>query len=138
MILQSLVQYYETLEQKGKISSPGWCTAKVSFALELSGEGKLKRVIPLKVEKERGKKMVLEPQSMKVPQMVTRSSGVASNFLCDNSSYLLGIDNKGKPERSKECFQCAKEKHIKILQGVGSRILKQRRMNLCCRRYWKK
>ena len=57
MILQSLVQYYETLEQKGKISSPGWCTAKVSFALELSGEGKLKRVIPLKVEKERGKKM---------------------------------------------------------------------------------
>ena len=53
MILQSLVQYYETLEQKGKISSPGWCTAKVSFALELSGEGKLKRVIPLKVEKER-------------------------------------------------------------------------------------
>ena len=124
MILQSLVQYYETLEQKGKISSPGWCTAKVSFALELSGEGKLKRVIPLKVEKERGKKMVLEPQSMKVPQMVTRSSGVASNFLCDNSSYLLGIDNKGKPERSKECFQCAKEKHIKILQGVGSRTAK--------------
>ena len=124
MILQSLVQYYETLEQKGKISSPGWCTAKVSFALELSGEGKLKRVIPLKVEKERGKKIVLEPQSMKVPQMVTRSSGVASNFLCDNSSYLLGIDNKGKPERSKECFQCAKEKHIKILQGVGSRTAK--------------
>ena len=124
MILQSLVQYYETLEQKGKISSPGWCTTKVSFALELSGEGKMKRVIPLKVEKERGKKMVLEPQSMKVPQMVTRSSGVASNFLCDNSSYLLGIDNKGKPERSKECFQCAKEKHIKILQGVGSRTAK--------------
>ena len=118
MILQSLVQYYETLEQKGKISSPGWCTAKVSFALELSGEGKLKRVIPLKVEKERGKKMVLEPQSMKVPQMVTRSSGVASNFLCDNSSYLLGIDNKGKPERSKECFQCAKEKHIKSNHSV--------------------
>ena len=55
MILQSLVQYYETLEQKGKISSPGWCTAKVSFALELSDDGKLKRVIPLKVEKERGK-----------------------------------------------------------------------------------
>lgn len=120
MILQSLVQYYETLEQKGEISSPGWCMAKVSFALELSKEGELKRVIPLKVEKERGKKMVMEPQLMKVPQMVTRSSGVASNFLCDNSSYFLGIDNKGKPERSKECFQCAKEKHLSILQEAES------------------
>lgn len=120
MILQSLVQYYEMLEKKGKISSPGWCMAKVAFALELSGEGELKRVIPLKVEKERGKKMVMEPQLMKVPQMVTRSSGIASNFLCDNSSYLLGIDSKGKPERSKECFQCAKEKHLTILQKTTS------------------
>lgn len=121
MILQSLVQYYEALEQKGEISSPGWCLAKVSFALELTLDGELRRIIPLKIEKERGKKTVLEPQSMKVPQMVTRSSGVASNFLCDNSSYLLGVDNKGKPERSKECFQCAKEKHLSILQGTESR-----------------
>lgn len=120
MILQSLVQYYEALEQKGEISSPGWCLAKVSFALELTPNGELRRVIPLKIEKEKGKKTVLEPQSMKVPQMVTRSSGVASNFLCDNSSYLLGIDNKGKPERSKECFQCAKDKHLSILQGAES------------------
>lgn len=120
MILQSLVQYYESLERKGGITRPGWCMAKVAFALELSWDGQLKRVIPLKIEKERGKKMVFEPQLLKVPQMVTRSSGVASNFLCDNSSYLLGIDNKGKPERSKECFQCAKAKHLEILKDVDS------------------
>ncbi len=36
MILQSLVQYYEALEQKGEITRPGWCIARVSFALELS------------------------------------------------------------------------------------------------------
>lgn len=120
MILQSLVQYYESLERKGEITRPGWCMAKVAFALELSWDGQLKRVIPLKIEKERGKKMVFEPQLLKVPQMVTRSSGVASNFLCDNSSYLLGIDNKGKPERSRECFQCAKAKHLEILKDVDS------------------
>ncbi len=57
---------------------------------------------------------------IQVPQMVTRSSGTAANFLCDNSSYFLGIDNKGKPERSKECFQCAKEKHIKVLESLES------------------
>lgn len=122
MILQSLVKYYESLEQKGEITKPGWCNAKVSFALELSADGQLKRVIPLKVEKERGKKTVLEPQKLKVPQMVTRSSGIASNFLCDNSSYLLGIDNKGKPERSMECFLCAKAKHLDVLKDVDSPV----------------
>ena len=76
-------------------------------------------MIPLKIEKAKGKKTVFEPQQMKVPQMVTRSSGVSANFLCDNSSYLLGIDQKGKPERSKECFQCAKEKHLEILGNVS-------------------
>ena len=120
MILQSLTAYYETLERKGEITSPGWCNAKVSFALELSWDGQLKRVIPLKKEVERGKKTVLEPRIMKVPQMVTRSSGVAANFLCDNSSYFLGIDNKGKPERSKECFQSAGAKHREILTGTDS------------------
>lgn len=116
MILQSLVKYYEALERKGEITTPGWCNAKVSFALELSHDGDLLRVFPLKIERERGKKTVLEPQILKVPQMVTRSSGVSANFLCDNSSYLLGIDNKGKPDRSKECFQCAREKHLEVLK----------------------
>lgn len=120
MILQSLVQYYEALERKGDITRPGWSMAKVSFALELTLDGELGRVLPLKIEKMRGKKMVLEPQMLKVPQMVTRSSGVAANFLCDNSSYLLGIDNKGKPERSRECFQCARAKHQEVLKGTIS------------------
>ena len=83
MILQSLVQYYEALEQRGEITRPGWCNARVSFALELSPDGELKRVISLKEEKQKGRKTVWEPQNLKVPQMVTRSSGVAANFLCD-------------------------------------------------------
>lgn len=120
MILQSLVQYYEALERKGEITRPGWSKAKVSYALELSSEGSLKRVIHLKKETTKGKKTVLEGQQIIVPQMVTRSSGISANFLCDNSSYLLGIDQKGKPERSKECFQCAKEKHLEILKNMDS------------------
>lgn len=124
MILQSLVQYYEALEKRGEISRPGWCKAKVSFALELSEEGELLRVIPLKQEKQRGKKMVLEPQVLTVPEMIPRSSGAASNFLCDNSGYLLGVDNKGKPERTLVCFQCAREKHMEILKNADSTAAK--------------
>lgn len=117
MILQSLVRHYEMLEKKGEISSPGWCQAKVSFALVLSEEGRLLRVHTLKSSQEVGKKKAELPQKLVVPQMVTRSSGVSSNFLCDNSSYFLGIDNKGKPERSAECFAAAKAKHREVLSG---------------------
>lgn len=120
MILQSLVQYYETLAEKGKITKPGWSNAKISFALELSPEGQLIRVISMKTEQPKGKKMVWEAQTMMVPQQVTRSSGKSANFLCDNSSYFLGIDNKGKPERAKECFQCAKDKHLEILKETDT------------------
>lgn len=88
MILQSLVEYYEALEKNGKITSPGFCLAKISFALELSKDGELIRIIPLKQEVQRGKKMVSVPRNLVVPQMVSRSSGISANFLCDNSSYL--------------------------------------------------
>lgn len=118
MILQSLVRYYEALEKRGEITRLGWCRANVSFALDISEEGELLRVLPLKREVPRGKKMVMEPQKLEVPQMVSRSSGVSANFLCDNSSYLLGIDAKGKPERSAECFAAARNKHLEILKGV--------------------
>lgn len=120
MILQSLVNYYEALERKGVVTSPGWCRAKVSSALEISAEGELLRIIPLKVEEQQGKKTVLRPQTLKVPEMVTRSSGISPNFLCDTSSYFLGIDNKGKPKRAEECFQSARKKHEEILEGVTS------------------
>ena len=121
MILQSLVQYYEALVERGEVTKPGWCRAKVSFALNLSAEGDLTGVLPLRVSEERGKKTVMIPQQMVVPEMISRSSGVAANFLCDNSSYFLGIDNKGKPDRSKECFLCAGQKHQDVLGQADSK-----------------
>ena len=120
MILQALVEYYEALERKGKITSPGWCRARVAYGLDISEQGELKSVIPLKQERQKGKKTVTVPQNLTVPQMVSRSSGVSANFLCDHSGYMLGIDNKGKPERSRECFECAKKKHKDILGNISS------------------
>ena len=120
MILQSLVRYYEILAEKGEVERPGWSKAKVSFAQEISDKGELIGVLPLKDLDERGKKMVWVPKEIRVPQMLTRSSGVAANFLCDNTSYFLGTDTKGKPERSLECFECAKEKHLEILKNADS------------------
>ena len=118
MILQALVQYYETLLDKGKIARPGWTNAKISWGLEISFDGQLLAVHSLQTEQARGKKMVLAPQSMSVPEQVKRSSGVAANFLCDNSSYCLGIDAKGKPSRSLQCFAACRELHLQILHDV--------------------
>ncbi len=111
MILESLVKYYEVLVEKRILPKPGWSQVDVSFALDIDRDGSLLHVVSLR--KQEGKKLI--PQKMSVPNQVKRSSGIVPNYLCDNASYFLGIDNKGKPERSKKCFLAAKELHNKNL-----------------------
>lgn len=121
MILQALTAYYEQLVRQGKLSAPGWDDSfKVSYELRLNDAGQLLRVVPLLIEKTVGKKTVLAPRAMRVPAHEKRSSGIAANFLCDNSSYLLGADEKGKPERSADCFKACAKLHHAILDGVDS------------------
>ena len=120
MILQALTQYYEALLNAGKITRPGWAKAKVSFALCLDDTGQITQLLHLQKEIQRGKKTVLAPQELDMPSPVKRTVGVAANFLCDNSSYLLGADDKGKPARSRECFNTAKALHLALLKDVDS------------------
>ena len=112
MILQALTEHYEKLAEEGKVSREGWCQAKVSYAINLSKDGEITGIVSLKEEHERGKKKVWLPHPLMVPEMVTRSSGVSANFLCDNSKYLLGIDAEGTNSRVMECFEAAREKHL--------------------------
>lgn len=120
MILQALAAYYDTLVSLGKIDRPGWGKSKVSFALCLSDSGELEQVLPLLTEQPRGNKMVMAPLELTVPAPIKRSSGIAANFLCDTSSYLLGVDRKGKPERALGCFAACRALHEKLLDGVNS------------------
>ena len=124
MILQALVQYYENLAGQGKLSKPGWCHAKVSYALDLNADGTIKAIISLKHEEERGNKKVWISSPLCVPEMVTRSSGVSANFLCDNAKYFLGIDSNGTNQRVMECFEAAKEKHLSIMSSVEDTMAK--------------
>ena len=123
MILQALVDCYEALSASGKIARPGWGPVKTSIALELTETGEISQAIFLKEEEEKGKKKekkVLVPKIFDLPAPVKRTVGVAANFLCDNSSYILGFDDKGKPKRSLECFAACKALHEKVLDGVES------------------
>lgn len=120
MILQALTQHYEDLLKRGEIASQGWSPAKITYALCINADGELERIFSVEEEVLSGKKTVLQPQRITLPAAVKRSSNPMSNFLWDNSAYLLGIDQKDNPERAKKCFEVAKERHHKLLDGLNS------------------
>lgn len=122
MILQALARYYEDLLRRGEIDAPGWTPAKISYALCLNEKGRLTQVVPTMEEVSKGKKTVLQPQVFPLPAAVKRTVGIDSNFLWDTSTYLLGVDQKGKPERSRDCFAAAAQKHHAVLDGIDSSI----------------
>lgn len=106
MILQALNDFYHRLlNAEEDIAKPGFGEAKISFTLVLDGEGSLLEVQDLREKK--GAK--LRERLIRVPQAIKRSSGIASNFLWDNTSYVLGADAKGKPERALQSFAAFKE-----------------------------
>ena len=114
MILTALDEYYRQLlrERPGSVPELGWALCKVTHLLALSPEGELVNIIPAPDKKGWTKR---------VPEREKRTVGIAANALCDNSSYLLGIDAKGKPERSAKCFEAARSLHLDMLAGVTSR-----------------
>lgn len=115
MILQALVSCYEALAAKGKLERPGWLEAKVSWGLELNEDGTLRQIVPLGLPDKKGKTTVT---AMKLPAMEKRTVGIKANFLCDNATYMLGIDIKDNKPRAVESFQAAAACHLELLQGV--------------------
>lgn len=122
MILQALTRHYEDLLRRGDIAAPGWASARISFALCLRANGELAQVVPTMQTVETGKKTVLQPQVFPLPAAVKRASNIASNFLWDNSTYLLGVDQKGRPQRSQDCFAAAAAMHHAVLDGIDSPV----------------
>ncbi len=122
MILQALTRYYEDLLQRGEIAAPGWSPAKISFALCLDKDGQVTQVIPTMEAVTMGKKTVLRPQSMILPSAVKKTSNahLLSNFLWEDSSHFLGIDQKGNIKRSMIAFSTAASLHHTVLDGVDS------------------
>lgn len=123
MVLQSLADYYEILAQDENSGIPlaGYSRAPVSYALVLTQEGDLVSVFPLKQKTQKGNKEFSPP--MLVPEQVKKTSGVSSNFLCENAAYVLGIakpdkSGKDKSTRAKECFDDFRLLHHKILDEL--------------------
>lgn len=121
MILQALTAYCEELRKQGRLASPGWDSGyKVSYELRLNDAGELLQAVDLRTVKQAGKKQVAVPREISVPAREKRTVGIAANFLSDNSTYLLGADAKGKPERARQCFEACAALHHRLLAGVDS------------------
>jgi CRISPR-associated protein Csd1 len=114
-----LVRYYDILAEDPNSGIPliGYSRVNVSYALNITKEGELISIIPLRIPDKKGTKFI--PISMIVPEQEKRTVGIKANFLCDNSTYVFGVDNKGKIDRAKNCFQAFKELHERILEEVN-------------------
>ena len=96
MILQALVRCYEALAERGELEKPGWSPVKVSWGLELDADGQVKSLLPLGGMDSKSKQF---SRTMTLPNKLKSTSRASSNFLWDNSEYILGL---GKKENKKK------------------------------------
>lgn len=118
MILTALAAYYDRLSQEPEPAVPlaGFSRQKIHFALHIDADGKLAEPPVFDLRQTEGKKTA--PQELVVPEAVKRSVGVAANFLWDNTGYVLGADDKGKPERTAKTFEAFKARCHEIGDGL--------------------
>jgi CRISPR-associated protein Csd1 len=114
MILQALNGYYERLltDPEVDISEFGFGRQGVHFALTIDRNGKLVGR-PLDLRDEKGR-----PRRTEVPGPAVRTVGVVPNFAWDNTGYVLGADEKGKPERTAQTHAAFKALATTVLDGV--------------------
>jgi CRISPR-associated protein Csd1 len=112
MIIQALCEYYDRLraDPHSGVAEPGFAPQNVYFAIELSNQGELLRVIDLR-DRE-GKRLV--PRRMMLPEAVKRTVAVLPNFLWDNATYTLGLDTRGNPDRARQCFEAFAKQTVEL------------------------
>ena len=124
MILQALNQYYNILEDDPDVNIPrlGYSTVKVSHAINLSESGEILDILSMYETVQRGKTTREVPRNMIVPAHAKRTVNIAANFLCDSSTYILGIASENKKDKNPDYaiwrFEDFKTKNLEILSNV--------------------
>ncbi|MCC7146345.1 MAG: type I-C CRISPR-associated protein Cas8c/Csd1 [Phycisphaeraceae bacterium] len=112
MILQSLIDYYQRLENdpSQQIAPFGYSWQKTSFVIVLEKDGSLHAIQDGRTEQD-GK---LRPTPMIVPgQAKPSGSGLNPCFLWDNPAYLLGFsDDPDKAQRAIKSFEAFRDRHL--------------------------
>lgn len=120
MIIKALSDYYYSLLAKGaNVPNKSWSFENVSYALVLDDSGKLTGIVPLLEAVSKGKKTILVSSKILVPEPPLRTSGIVPSFLCNKSSYLLGISDP-PDKKNVYRFDSSKKLHHSILDGVNT------------------
>lgn len=117
MILQALTEYYETLSLKQDLDRNlpefGWSKATATFCVLIDATGTVKKFIPLINENKKGRPVT-------VPMQLKRSgTNPPPYFLCDNATYVLGLENGAATPRAAKYFKAFFELHQKLLQNAN-------------------
>ena len=115
MILQALNEQYQRLleDPDSGVAPPGYSPAKVSHAIVLDVNGNVVDV--WQIAEKQGARSI--PRILMVPEQVKRTSGISANILCDNASYVLGIE-RSKQDKivvAKDKFNNFREKNLELL-----------------------
>ena len=118
-ILQALVGYYDRVESESPNELPryGFSREKISYSIVLSIDGEVVDVVP-RLDTS-GK--VPRASLLQVPHPCGRTSGIATNFLWDNTGYALGVKrDKLDPRSTKQVpavkeHEAFKELHLRLL-----------------------
>jgi len=123
MILYALAQYHKRLLEDPEVDIPeyGFGRQGVHFCLSLDRDGNLVgRPLDLRDEKGRARRI-------EVPGPILRAGKhPPSNFGWDNTGYVLGADDKGKPENAARAHAAFKAKVSEVLgdsDDAGARAL---------------
>lgn len=134
MIISALSKYYDILlkDENCQIASNGFCWAKAGFEFIIDKNAKLIAIVSLEETVIEGKNERKILKNVLVPQQEITTSGIKSNFLCENAGYVLGLYNpkneQNKTEKQIEdmkekCpkrFEAFKELHNTILGDVNN------------------
>jgi CRISPR-associated protein Csd1 len=122
MILQALCNYYNRMSRDPQSDMPrvGFSVENIAYALSIRPDGTLGGIVDL----QNGAAKKKEARRLAVPAAEKRSSGIVPNFLWDHTGYVLGVDGKGKPEKTARRFEAFKKLHNQAAQESGHEMLK--------------
>jgi len=112
--LHGLIRYYERLQNDPQqaIADYGFSEEKIHFQIVLEPNGRLFAFEDIRETNERGKPVF---RLLTVPDGGGRSGTSIRPFFCwDNTGYVLGRDNKGKPERAEQMFAAFRDLHLSM------------------------
>ena len=129
-LLPALVGYYQRLENDPNegVAEFGFSVEKIHFQIVLEPDGSLFSFDDIRLRNEKGKPI---PRPLLVPDGGGRSGTALKPFFgWDNTGYVLGRDNKGKPERAAEMFAAFRELHRSVPPRTRERRGIRRRLSV--------